>query len=219
MPANSKTLGRPQGLLVPVPFWGQGNLEIVPPPLEVNGSHSAHYANGPSEHTPSAALPSEPWTLPTEKSTSQSVRDTHTAQSSHWWEQPASLAWDNALGPVLCCQVVSSNASPGWGAIREGKGISGQWHGPWLSQHINHLELQAIYLALLHFLPEQRNHHVLLRTDSTVAVVHINRQVSLPVENLPCLLRTLVTHRTFQNSLLHFAINISLTLAGQQSIH
>ena len=68
-------------------------------------------------------------------------------------------------------QVVSSNTSlVDWRAVHEG--ISSQWHGPWLAQHINLLELQAINLAPLHFLPELRNHHVLVRRDGTVVVAY-----------------------------------------------
>ena len=87
-----------------------------------------------------------------------------------------------ALGPVLRRQVVSSDASlVGWGAVHEGKGVSGLWHGPWLAQHINVLELQAIHLALLHFLPVLQDRHVLMRkrADSTVAAAYINRQGGL----------------------------------------
>lgn len=36
-------------------------------------------------------------------------------------------------------------------------------------QHFSPLDLQAFHLALLHFLPELRNHTVLVRIDSTVA--------------------------------------------------
>ncbi len=86
---------------------------------------------------------------------------------------------------MLRRQVVSSAASlVGWGAIHEGKGISGQWHGPWLMWHINVLELQTVYLALQHFLPLLRNQHVLVRTDSTVAAAYVNRQGGL---GSPCL--------------------------------
>ncbi|XP_053190141.1 uncharacterized protein LOC128373962 [Scomber japonicus] len=97
-----------------------------------------------------------------------------------WWQRPTNLVRGMALGPVLHRQVVSSDASlVGWGAVHEGKGVSGLWHGPWLAQHINVLELQAIHLALLHFLPVLQDRHVLMRTDSTVAVAYINRQGGL----------------------------------------
>ncbi len=100
--------------------------------------------------------------------------------SLRWWQQPTNLARGNALGPVLRRQVVSSDASlVGWGAVREGEGISGLWQGPWLAQHINVLELKAVHLGLLHFLPVLQGRHVLVRTDSTVAAAYINRQGGL----------------------------------------
>ena len=79
----------------------------------------------------------------------------------------------------------------GWGAVHEGKGISGYWHRLRLAQHINLLEMQAIYLALLHFLPKLRNHHVLVRTDSTVAAAYINRQGGLGSPRLCRLAQTI----------------------------
>ena len=109
-----------------------------------------------------------------------------------WWEQPATLTRGNTLGPVLRRQVVSSDASlTGWGAVHEGVGVSGHWHGPWLTQHINLLELRAIYLALLRFRSVLRNRHVLVRTDSTVAAAYVNRQGGLGSPRLCRLARTM----------------------------
>lgn len=97
-----------------------------------------------------------------------------------WWENTDNLAQGNALGPVLRRQVLSSDASlTGWGAVFEGRGVRGSWTGHWLTQHINLLELQAVFLALRHFLPELRGHHVLVRTDSSVAAAYVNRQGGL----------------------------------------
>ncbi|KAK7919192.1 hypothetical protein WMY93_010476 [Mugilogobius chulae] len=97
-----------------------------------------------------------------------------------WWEVPDNLAQGNALGPVLRRQVLSSAASlVGWGAVHEGRGVQGRWTGRWLGQHINLLELQAVFLALQHFLPVLRGRHVLVRTDSSVAAAYVNRQGGL----------------------------------------
>lgn len=97
-----------------------------------------------------------------------------------WWENPDILCRGNAIGPVLRRQVVSSDASlVGWGAVHEGRGVHGHWKGHWLRQHINLLELQAVFLALQHFQPELRGRHVLIRTDSSVAAAYVNRQGGL----------------------------------------
>lgn len=58
-------------------------------------------------------------------------------------------------------------------------------------QHINVLELQAIRLALLHFLSVLRGRHVLVRTDSTVAAAYVNRQGGLGSSRL-CRLARLI---------------------------
>lgn len=49
-------------------------------------------------------------------------------------------------------------------------------HQTW---HINHLELEAVYLALRHFLSAVQGRQVLVRTDNTAVVSYINRQGGL----------------------------------------
>ncbi|XP_041934156.1 uncharacterized protein LOC121696989 [Alosa sapidissima] len=74
-------------------------------------------------------------------------------------------------------QVISTDASlTGWGAVWEGLSARGVWPPSWTSEHINVLELKAIHLALQRFLPGLRSQHVLVRSDSTSAVYHVNHQ-------------------------------------------
>ena len=74
-------------------------------------------------------------------------------------------------------QVLSTDASlTGWGAVWEGRTARGMWQPPWMLEHINVLELKAIHLALQRFLPVLQHQHVLVRTDSTVAVYYVNHQ-------------------------------------------
>lgn len=102
------------------------------------------------------------------------------ARALRWWRDPVNLRQGQAMGPVTRRLVVFSDASPvGWGAVHEGCGVSGRWSGPWLSQHINVLELRAAFLALQLFSPRLRGFHVIVRTDSTVAAAYINRQGGL----------------------------------------
>lgn len=84
------------------------------------------------------------------------------------------------MGPVTRRQVVFSDASSvGWGVVHEGCGVTSRCLGPWLSRHINVLELQAAFLALQLFLPRLQGFHIIVRTDSTVAASYINRQGGL----------------------------------------
>lgn len=97
-----------------------------------------------------------------------------------WWRVPENIKRGRALGPVIYRQLVYTDASTsGWGAVHVGCGTNRVWTGRWLGQHINVLELRAVLLALCHFLPTLRGHHVIVRTDSTVTAAYINRQGGL----------------------------------------
>ncbi len=64
----------------------------------------------------------------------------------------------------------------GWGAVFEGRPVSGEWTEEFLSWHINCLELRAVFLALRYFLLVLGGHHIIVRTDNMAVVSHINRQ-------------------------------------------
>ncbi len=46
----------------------------------------------------------------------------------------------------------------------------GLWSGRHLTWHINCLEMLAVLHALKYFLPDLKDHHVLVRTDNTSVV-------------------------------------------------
>ncbi len=54
--------------------------------------------------------------------------------------------------------------------------MRGVWKPPWSSEHINVLELRAVHLALMGLLLFIGHKHVLVRTDSTSTVYHLNHQ-------------------------------------------
>lgn len=63
----------------------------------------------------------------------------------------------------------------GWGAVLGDKQIHGFWTEKEKREHINLLELKAIWLALLSFEMEIKNCYVLLRVDNTTAIAYINK--------------------------------------------
>ncbi|XP_029441848.1 LOW QUALITY PROTEIN: uncharacterized protein LOC115081559 [Rhinatrema bivittatum] len=74
-------------------------------------------------------------------------------------------------------EVVVTDASlKGWGAVWNHRMVRGVWSPQERLQHINVLELRAVRLALKHFLPALRGRHVLVRSDNTSTVYHINHQ-------------------------------------------
>ncbi|KAL0149630.1 hypothetical protein M9458_055157 [Cirrhinus mrigala] len=96
------------------------------------------------------------------------------------WRKP----WFLNQGPVLgarCRRVtLATDASlTGWGAVMSGRSARGLWSGRHLSWHINCLEMLALFRALKYFLPDLRDRHVLVRTDSTAVVYYINHQGGL----------------------------------------
>ena len=64
----------------------------------------------------------------------------------------------------------------GWGAVWQGGTVQGQWSAQEGARHINVLELRAVLLALMHFLPQLAGKHVLVRSDNMSAVSQINHQ-------------------------------------------
>ncbi|KAL0187634.1 hypothetical protein M9458_014733, partial [Cirrhinus mrigala] len=96
------------------------------------------------------------------------------------WRKP----WFLNQGPVLgapCRRVsLATDASlTGWGAVMSGRSARGLWSGRHLSWHINCLEMLAVFRALKYFLPDLRDRHVLVHTDSTAVVYYINHQGGL----------------------------------------
>ena len=72
--------------------------------------------------------------------------------------------------------VVTDASLTGWGAVWNHRSVRGSW-GPRESLlHINTLELRAVHLALRGFLPALEGRHVLVRTDNTSTVYHVNHQ-------------------------------------------
>ncbi len=81
------------------------------------------------------------------------------------------------MGAIHRRHMITTDASmTGWGAVFEGRPASGEWTGEFLSWHINCLEIRAVFLALMYFLPVPGGHHIIVRTDNMAVVSHIIRQ-------------------------------------------
>lgn len=80
------------------------------------------------------------------------------------------------LGLVTCTVVMTDASTSGCGAVCEGVPTSGLWlesHSRW---HINHLELKVVSLALVAFLSQLEQQHVLIHTDNMSVVSYITCQ-------------------------------------------
>ena len=94
------------------------------------------------------------------------------------WRDRAYIAAGVPMGAVpFRREVVTTDACPlGWGAVWQCRTACGQWPTQAVTDHINVLELRAVHLALRHFMPYLRGKHVLIRSDNTSVVYHINHQ-------------------------------------------
>ncbi len=97
------------------------------------------------------------------------------------------------MGAIHRRHMITTNASmTGWGVVFEGRPARGEWTGEFISWHINCLDLRAVFLALMHFLPVLGKHHIIVRTDNMVVVSHINRQGGSRSRTLDKLVRCLL---------------------------
>lgn len=62
------------------------------------------------------------------------------------------------------------------GAMWNHRGVCGRWSPARSRDHINLPELRAVFLALQYFLPVLAGRHVLVRSDNTLTVFHLNHQ-------------------------------------------
>ncbi|XP_041931407.1 LOW QUALITY PROTEIN: uncharacterized protein LOC121695003 [Alosa sapidissima] len=109
------------------------------------------------------------------------------------WKRPLFLTEGTTMGAVLHRKVVTTDASlSGWGATHEGRSINGVWDSHMQTLHINRLELMAVWLALRHFLPILRGHHVLVRTNNTTVVAYVNKQGGLRSRHMHTLAHRLI---------------------------
>ncbi len=97
------------------------------------------------------------------------------------------------MGAIHHRHMITTDASmTGWGTVFEGRPARREWTGEFLFWNINCLELRAIFLALIHFLPFLGKHHVIVRTDNMAVVSHINRQGGSRLRTLDRLARRLL---------------------------
>ncbi len=101
-------------------------------------------------------------------------------QSLKPWCSRGFLMQGVAMGPLPARrEVVTTDASQqGWGGVWKQMGVRGTWGKKIQFQHINYLELKAVFLTLTHFSSQLIHKHVLIRSDNVSVVFNINHQGS-----------------------------------------
>lgn len=102
----------------------------------------------------------------------RTIRDSLT-----WWLDQRNTLRGNPFSQMQPTCILTTDASlKGWGALMDTLCTQGRWSVEDNHQHINFLELKAIFLALRAFLPHLIGQTVVVRSDNTTAVSYINKQ-------------------------------------------
>ena len=109
------------------------------------------------------------------------------------WGDPSFLGSPVPMSvPPPDIQLMTDASRSGWsGAILPDR-VVGLWPPDYNSLSTNWLELKAIFLSLVHFLPRLQGSSVLLMTDNTTAVSCIRRQGSLRSDSLMALTKEIL---------------------------
>ena len=78
--------------------------------------------------------------------------------------------------PPATLHFFTDSSLTGFGAHMSGLEMSGLWSGQILSWHINRFELEAVVRAIFHWENSFTNQVVLISTDNTTVISHINKQ-------------------------------------------
>ena len=92
-----------------------------------------------------------------------------------WWIDNVRLVNGNPIRHEEKTKYIQTDASlQGWGAVFGKNKTQGRWNSDESVQHINVLELKAIYFALKSLCEDQSQIQICVYTDSAVAVSYIN---------------------------------------------
>ena len=105
-----------------------------------------------------------------------------------WWtvreNVMAGVPWRHPKPEIT---LLSDSSDLGWGGSLNHQKVSGKWCEEVQNSHINHKELYAIWLTMMHFEKQIQNKSVMIATDNQSAVYYINKlggTRSIPLLNL-----------------------------------
>ncbi|XP_068994070.1 uncharacterized protein [Neodiprion pinetum] len=81
-------------------------------------------------------------------------------------------------------EIFSDASLTGWGVVCEGNRSHGFWNMEERKEHINYLELKAVFYGLKCFAKDKHSCEILLRVDNTTALSYINRMSSIQFPKL-----------------------------------
>ena len=111
-----------------------------------------------------------------------------------WWLQEGNVLTGQPLHPIKhALQIFTDASKEGWGPHLNEHMARGTWSLPESKLRINHLELNAVYLALKEFQDFCIDKTVLVATDNTTVVSYINKEGGMRSGPLCALLWRILT--------------------------
>lgn len=92
-----------------------------------------------------------------------------------WWKNNILVAENPIRNENYCLEIFTDASTTGWGAACSSEKTGGHWTATERTNHINYLELLAVYFGLRSFAENKRNCNILLRVDNTTAISYVNR--------------------------------------------
>ncbi|KAJ8917626.1 hypothetical protein NQ315_000109 [Exocentrus adspersus] len=126
----------------------------------------------------------------------------------NWWITNIRTSKNDLRRDVYDLEICTDASLSGWGACCRDDSIHGWWSLSESSNHINFLELQAIFFGLQCFANNLQNCNILIRTDNTTALANVNRMGSVKHQLLNSLTRN-IWHWAEERNIWIFASYIS----------
>ena len=107
----------------------------------------------------------------------QRIPLTHSVKCAlQWWVDPNHVMSGTPLAPGPITQTLTTDASTvGWGGVWNTEEASGLWTKQEQQFHINYLEALSVFYCLQKWERQFTNSHLLVQTDNTTVVCHLNK--------------------------------------------
>lgn len=103
---------------------------------------------------------------------------------SSWWINKLPAANNSISLEKFKIEIFSDASLSGWGIFCNGRKSRGWWSDTEKKEHINFLELKAVYYGLLCIAKNLKSCSILLRIDNTTAISYINKLGSVQFPKL-----------------------------------
>ena len=96
-----------------------------------------------------------------------------------WWIKNINTMKNQIKHDKYVLEIYTDASSTGWGVVCDNESTHGWWDSTESKEHINFLELKAIFYGLKCFTRNLSSCSILIRTDNTTALSYINRMGSV----------------------------------------